>query len=146
MFGLLLVCKRDTKKQHVAEFGLMATEDSKVIKKVQEKPICRTCGKGVLAKGRNTMNLFQHLREHHPQMYADLASSASKLKSSSESEANTKQPTLSESIACSAKYLPGNAQAKELNRTVTYYMAKDSMPISVVERPGFKHMLLKLNP
>ena len=110
------------------------------------KPICRTCGKGVLAKGSNTTNLFQHLREHHPQIYANLAPLASKVKSSSESEANTKQPTLSESIARSAKYLPDSAQAKELNRAVTYYIAKDSMPISVVERPGFKHMLLKLNP
>ena len=82
----------------------MATEDNKVIEKEQEKPICRTCGKGVLTKGSNTTNLFQHLHEHHPQIYADLAPLASKVKSSSESEANMKQPTLSESIAGSAKY------------------------------------------
>ena len=98
----------------------MATEYGKVIEKEQEKPICWICGKGVLAKGSNTINLFQHLREHHPQIYADLAPLASKVKSSSESKANTKQPTLSKSIACSAKYLPDSAQAKELNRAVTY--------------------------
>ena len=66
-------------------------------------------------------------------MYADLAPLASKVKSSSESEANTKQPTLSESIARSAKYLLDSAQAKELNHAVTYYIVKGSMPISVVE-------------
>ena len=127
-------------------FGLMATEDGKVIEKEQEKPICRTCGEGILAKGSNTTNLFQHLREHHPQIYGDLAPLASKMKSSSESEANTKQPTLSESIAHSAKFLPDSIQAKELDCAVTYYIAKDSMPKSITEQPGFKNMLLKLNP
>ena len=53
---------------------------------------------------------------------------------------------MEESIARSAKYLPDSAQAKESNRAVTYHIAKDSMPISIVERPGFKYMLLKLNP
>ena len=59
---------------------------------------------------------------------------------------NWKQTTLEESIARSAKYLSDSAQAKELNCAVTYHIAKDSMPISIVERPGFKYMLLKLNP
>lgn len=49
----------------------------------------------------------------------------------------------SESIACSVKYLPDSTRA---NHPVTYYIAKDSIPISVVERPEFKHMLLKHNP
>ena len=51
------------------------------------------------------------------------------MKSSSASE---------ESVARSVKYSPDSAQAKELNHTVTYNIAKDTMPISVVERPGFK--------
>ena len=106
LFGSLLVCKRNTKSSMWQNFGLMATENGKVIENEQEKPICQTGGKGVLAKGSNTTNLFQHIREHHQQIHADLAPLASKVKSSSESEANTKQPSLSESIACLAKYLP----------------------------------------
>ena len=51
------------------------------------------------------------------------------MKSSSASE---------ESTARSLKYSPESAQAKELNHAVTYNIAKYSMPISVVERPGFK--------
>ena len=121
----------------------MTTEDGKVIEKEQDRHICRTYGKGVLIKGSNTINLFQHLCEHHLQAYADLALLASKVKCSSASEATTKQPTLPESIVRSVKYLPDSPQAKELNCAVTYYIAK---PISVVERSGFKHMLLKLNP
>jgi len=148
LHGMFLVRKKNTKSSVWHNFGVMATEDGRVIEKEQEKPICRTCGKGVLAKGSNTTNLFQHLREHHPQIYADLAPSSSKAKLNSGNNANesTKQTTLEESIARSAKYLADSAQAKELNRAVTYHIAKDSMPISIVERPGFKHMLLKLNP
>ena len=40
---------------------------------------------------------------------------------SSANEANIKQPTLSESIAHSAKYILDNAQTKELNCAVIYY-------------------------
>ena len=130
----------------MAEFWPFGNRRQQSDQKEQEKPICRTCGKGILAKGSNTTNPFQHLREYHPQIYADLAPLASKVKSSSESEANSKQPTLSESIGHSAKYSPDSVQAKELNHAVTYYIVKDSMPISVVERPGFKHLLLKLSP
>ena len=93
-----------------------------------------------------TTNLFQHLHDHHPLLYANLAPSSSKTKISSEREINTKQPTLSKFIARSAKYSPDSAQAKELNCAIAYYIAKDSMPIGIIERPGFKNMLLKFNP
>ena len=63
--------KRNTKSAVWQNFGLMATEDGKINEKEQDKPICRSCGKGVLAKGSNTTNLFQHLREHHPLTYAE---------------------------------------------------------------------------
>ena len=120
LHGMFLVRKKNTKGSVWQNFGLMAKEDGRVIEKEQIMPICRTCGKGVLAKGSNTTNLFQHLREHHPQIYADLAPSSSKAKLSSGNE-STKQPTLEESITQSAKYLSDSAQAKKLNRAVTYY-------------------------
>ena len=148
LHGMFLVHKKNTKSSVWHNFGVMATEDGRVIEKEREKLICRTCGKGVLAKGSNTTNLFQHLREHHPQIYADLASSSSKAKLNSGNNIteSMKQTTLEELIAQSAKYLADSPQAKELNRAVTYryHIAKDSMPISIVERPGFKYMLLKL--
>ena len=56
-----------------------------------------------------------------------------------------KQTTLEESTGRSAKYLMDNAQT-ELNHAVTYHIAKKSLPISIVEKPGFKYILLKLNP
>ena len=73
LFGLFLVRKGNTKSNVWQDFCLMVTEDGKVIEKEQEKPICQTCGKGVLAKGRNTTKLFQHLHDHYLQIYANLA-------------------------------------------------------------------------
>ena len=47
----------------------LATKDGKAI---EDKPVCKVCGKCVLVKASNTTNLFQHLREHHPVIYAEL--------------------------------------------------------------------------
>ena len=52
LFGLFLVRKRNAKSSVWQNFGLMATENGKVIDKEQENPICRTCGKGILTKLR----------------------------------------------------------------------------------------------
>ena len=68
-FGMFLVKKRNMKSAVWQNFGLMATEDGKINEKEQDKPMCRSCGKGVLAKESNTTNLFQHLCEHHPLTY-----------------------------------------------------------------------------
>ena len=65
---------------------------------------------------------------------------------STEAETSSEQATVSETISRSAKYLSDSTQAKELNRAVIYYIAKDSVLISTVEKPGLKHMVSKLNP
>lgn len=35
-------------------------------------PICKTCRKKVAAKGSNTSNLMQHLRDNHPDLHAQV--------------------------------------------------------------------------
>ena len=87
------------------------------------------------------------MREHHPLTFAELAPSQSsgKYKSTETEPASSKQAMLEETITRSAKYLSDSVQAKELNCAITYYIAKDSVPISSVEKPGFKHMVSKLN-
>ena len=54
--------------------------------------------------------------------------------------------TLTGTIARSAKLASDSPQAKELNRAVAYHTAKDSVPISTAEKPGFKQLVSKLNP
>lgn len=75
----------------------------------------------------------------HPTIYAEVAPEASKPSSGT-------QASLSDVIAMSTKYSSSSAQAKELNSTVIYNLAKDAVPLSTVEKPGFRHMVLKLNP
>lgn len=33
----------------------------------------------------------------------------------------------------------GSPQAKVMTRAITYYLAKDAVPLNTVEKPGFKH-------
>ena len=92
------------------------------------------------AKGGNTSNLYQHLRDHHPStIYAELAPKTTKQSTSSQAD-------LSDMITRAAKFASTSAQAKELNRAVTYYLAKDAAPISTVDKPGFRHLVSALNP
>ena len=51
---------------------------------------------------------------------------------------STSQMTLVDTIAKSAMYGSHSTQAKELNRPVTYYIARDAVPISTVDKPGFQ--------
>ena len=69
VFGLFVVLNKNTKSNTWLHFALLATKDGKAI---EDKPICKVCGKSVLAKASNTTNFFQHLREHHPVVYAEL--------------------------------------------------------------------------
>jgi len=71
--GLFVVKKKKTNSGVWQHFAFKATENGSVIENEQDRPICRFCGKGVLAKASNTTNLYQHLREHHPTVYAEAA-------------------------------------------------------------------------
>ena len=66
-----LVKKKNTKSCVWTYFGLQPTEDGIVIESEQERHLCYKCKKSVQAKGGNTTNLSQHLREHHPDLYAE---------------------------------------------------------------------------
>ena len=96
-------------------------------------------------KGKHTTNLFQHLREHHPSEYAEIASKSTTTAQRGESS-KTMQPTILDTLSNSIKYGSDSAQAKQLNKAVTYFIAKDAMPLYTVEKPGFWYLISKLNP
>ena len=80
VLGVCVVTKKKTKssiwkaKSSVwKEFGISHGR-GKIITSEQSSPLCLTCGKSVQAKGSNTTNLWQHLREHHPSVYAEISS------------------------------------------------------------------------
>ena len=142
--GVFVVPKKNTKSSAWLYFSLPVTQDGKVIENEQDRPVCKVCGKHVLAKASNTTNLFQHLREHHPTAYAELG--PKKVVKREYSSSSSSQPTLGSIITSSTLYSSNSPQAKDLNRAVAYHIAKDAMPLSTVDKPGFRFMISKLNP
>ncbi|XP_068122242.1 E3 SUMO-protein ligase ZBED1-like [Hyperolius riggenbachi] len=107
-------------------------------------PVCRNCGRKVAAKGGNTSNMFAHLREHHPSVSHSLQHSKDEAKKTEYS--STVQPTVMQSFIKGTKLDPKSKQAKDLNRAVAYFIAKDMMPLRLVEKPGFLHLMKKAIP
>ena len=66
-----IVKKKNTKSPVWSHFGLKANESGCEREDV-DRPVCRKCGKIVPAKGSNTSNLYWHLKEHHPTLYAEI--------------------------------------------------------------------------
>ena len=110
--------------------------DGRILPEKEDKPVCRACKKAVLAKGGSTTNLLTHLQDHHPELYAEAAPSISRATSSSR-----RQPTLQE---VGKTYDLKSLRAQELNRAVTYFIAKDVQPLYTVEKPGFRHLVSTL--
>lgn len=108
--------------------------------------ICRTCFGSVVARNGNTSNLFTHLSTHHKKLYATLMDEV-KARKRKEREANATpqlpvgQPSLTQVIEKSQKYEKKGKRWKELTNSITFCIAKDSLPIRIVEKPGFTRML-----
>ena len=104
-----------------------------------EKPICCHCKKAVLAKRSNTTNLFCHLEDHHPEVYAEMA------RGTRGKGIKRKQPTLLDIIEKSRRYDPKSQRVRELNRAVACFIARDMQPFYTMEKPGFKQMVEMLD-
>ena len=61
-------------------------------------------------------------------------------------QAHVVQPSLRTCLEHELKYPANSKRAVELTKSVGYFIAKDLMPLSVVEGEGFCHMLEKLEP
>ena len=114
-----------------------------------DKAICQLCRKSVLAHGGNTSNLVSHLKNHHPKEHSIVAK-ARKAKISEKSndsgEPKTRQVTLSEAVERTQHYVRSSKRRQEITTSVTKFIAKEMMPVSVVEREGFKEIVQKLDP
>ena len=138
-------------------FGLKTNKNGTIVVTEEQKPVCQTCHRSVPAKGGNTSNLMAHLKEHHPELYAEallsqksskdgISGSKQNVTKPAEAAGMPKQPTIIDLVEMSKKYNSNSHQALELNRAVTYFIAKDAQPFYTIERPGFRAMVAKLNP
>ncbi len=128
-----LVSKKKASSPAWGYFGFKpATEDTPID---ETSPVCRLCLKNVSAKSGNTSNLFSHLKNKHPRQYVELRGAAGP------SAAGGSQLTIKESFETSQKYPKNSRRWEQLTNAVSYTIAKDMMPFTAVERPGFKRML-----
>ena len=132
----VLVMKPHTTSKVWAHFGLKGNKDGLPDTAEIEKPICRLCHKTVSAKWSNTTNLFTHLQDNHPEIYAELAAT----------KKHINQPTLVKVIERDKKYEASSKQARELDYAVAYYLAKDGQPFYTIEKQGFKKMVSMFDP
>ena len=56
------------------------------------------------------------------------------------------QLILPQAIEKSKTVSPDSSAACEINHTVSYFIAKEMQPLSMVDKPGFRYMVYKLLP
>ena len=139
-----LVSKSSTKSVVWDFFGLELGKDGKPID--DGSPICRSYRKRVLAKHGNTSNLLAHLRTNHPALHSQVkAAKDTKGKhpapKATPVPTTSSQLTLQESITMVQAYERKGAKWKELTDAVTYFIAKDSLPVYKVEKSCFKQLM-----
>jgi len=96
---LLLVKKSRVKSVIWKYFGVKDDKSGKPVKEDIDKPVCKLCKKPIPAKRSNTMNLFHHLQEYHPDAYSEAVPYSSKV-----SKPKQKQPMLKQVINKAKKY------------------------------------------
>lgn len=137
-----LVPKANTKSAVWEYFGFIPDKEGKP--KDEDKPVCKLCKKTVLSKGSNTSNLFTHLRTTHPKIHTQLktAKPLSTTTSSKQKEpAERTTMTIAESLMRAEPYPRSSKKWKQLTDSVAFCLAKDSMPLYTVSKPGFKKMI-----
>ena len=139
-----LVKKKNAKSVVWVYFNLTADEKGVRVPSEKHRPVCRMCKKAMMCKGGITTNLFTHLRASHPEFHKEAIQGKTDMSKGKEPAAT--QLTLTAIIEKGRQYDPKSLPAKKLNHAVAYYIAKDMQPYSIVESPGFRALVSKLNP
>ena len=110
-------------------FGVKKNDDSD-----KDTAVCRLCCKSVLARGGNTSNLTSHLRNNHAKEYATVTQvKESKKKKQKGTSQKAKQLTIPAAVERKTPYENGSKRSQEITNTVTEFIAKEMMPVNVVE-------------
>ena len=133
-----LVAKQNTSAPVWKHIGFEADESKKPRQLCC--PQCCVCHQEVATKDGNTSNLYCNLKNKHPELYSEVCKSKAKPKRPAG------QLSISEVFQKVQPLSTTSREHAELTRTVTYCLAKDMLPISTVEKMGFKAMLHRLHP
>ena len=109
-------------------------------KTLQSKHLFVGCLHEVSTSHGNTTNLLSHLKHNHPKEYNEVKPSK-KAK-----EGDSSQLSIHSSLARSTMISTTSTERKKLTRAVARCIAKDMLPLNIVDKPGFRGMVGMLNP
>uniref|UniRef100_A0A1X7UNU5 BED-type domain-containing protein n=1 Tax=Amphimedon queenslandica TaxID=400682 RepID=A0A1X7UNU5_AMPQE len=142
-----LVQKKNTKSDAWKYFGFIPDENGQSTE--FDSPKCKICLQTVVAKCGNTSNLFTHLRTFHPKEYNNISetqSTSTKCPRNKRLSKSSGQLTIQESIQQTKKYNHGSKEHKMMTKSIATFLAKEMLPIYLVDKPGFREMISVINP
>ena len=98
------------------------------------------------ARFGNTSNLYTHIRKKHPSTYTSLAKERQESSSSTRGKDSRSQTLVTALFEKSKKFDRNLREHKELTKSITMCLAKDMLPLSTVDKPGFRAMISRFNP
>ena len=120
----------------------------------RENAVCRLCNTLVKNSG-GTKNLWFHLERHHPAAHSKLSKSAVLASPGHtpdspvhvpEAPKSAKRPTIASLFEKKQQYPDNSIQAKNKTDSIGLFLVGDLQPVSVVDRPYFKHMIQTIDP
>ncbi len=123
-------------------FGYLKSDE------VQIKTICKICRRFVKTKTGNTTNLFHHLKKYHPNDHTEsmkMRADATPSTSRASIGAVPKQKSIVSSFVAITPYEKCSKRSKDITRAVSFFLAKDMIPLSTVERDGFRKLVKVLD-
>ena len=139
-----LISKKNTKALVWKYFGFEANDDGR--SRSLDTPKCRLCHLPVGAKDANTTNLYSHLKIKHPEEFSLIQCTNSKRCKPVQKETQANQPSLTETWNKQKLLSSDSREHKELTKSVACCLARDMLPLSTVDKPGFRTMLQRFNP
>lgn len=94
--------------------------------------VCKSCHAKIKYAGGNTTNMRNHVSRFHPELQTPVSAIV-----------DPAQPKIDQLISTLP---PNSVRGQRITRAVASFIAKDIRPFSVVENPGFRHLLTTLEP
>ncbi len=123
-------------------FGYLKSDEAQI------KTICKICRRFVKTKTGNTTNLFHHLKKYHPNDHTEsmkMRTDATPSTSRASIGAVPKQKSIVSSFVAITPYEKCSKRSKDITRAVSFFLAKDMIPLSTVERDGFRKLVKVLD-
>ena len=105
-------------------------------------PTCKLCLNDVHAAYGNTTNLLSHLKNNHPKQYWKVKPSTK----ASSTQNDKSQIAIEDCIVRTKLISTSSSEDKRITNGITRCLAKDMLPISIVDKHGFRDMIKRLNP